>query len=185
MNFTLSSCGRSETRSVWPNTSVLTSASRWPGISPGRHSISTSRNICSRMPPCSLTPGASPLSTTGTLTRRTLSMAMRFRSTCSKRLLMGSNCQSTIITLAAFAVEAEIENRVVPGLRIQDAPHLLGIDSDGLRRLCRRRTPRRESCRCARSRRASFLLPPCRGLASTFLSAVAVAIILSFIKTVC
>jgi hypothetical protein len=34
-----------------------------------------------------------------------------------------------------LTLQAEIENRVVPGRRIQDAPHLLGIDSDGPRRL--------------------------------------------------
>ncbi len=37
--------------------------------------------------------------------------------------------------LGGLAVEAEIENRVVPGLRVQDAPYLLGIDGDG-RRSC-------------------------------------------------
>ena len=109
----------------------------WPGMSAGKHSISTSRSICSRMPPCTFTPGASPFSMIGTLTRSTLSMAMRFRSTCSSAPLMGSYCQSTIITLAASAVEREIENGVVARLGMQDAVHLLGIDGDGLRVLPR------------------------------------------------
>src|SRR5262249_42593483 len=50
-NLILSLCGRSETRSTWPNTRGVTSRSMWSGMSAGRHSISTSRMICSRIPP--------------------------------------------------------------------------------------------------------------------------------------
>src|SRR5664279_990916 len=95
MNLILSLCGRSETRIVSPNASLLTSPSMFAGMSAGKHSISTSRIICSRMPPWILTPGASPFSTMGTLTRSNTSMAMRLRSTCSSTPLTGSACQST------------------------------------------------------------------------------------------
>ncbi len=73
----------------------------WLGMSAGRHSISTSRSICSRMPPCIFTPGASPFKVIGTLTVNSWSMAMRLRSTCSSAPLIGSDCQSTIIALPA------------------------------------------------------------------------------------
>ena len=46
----------------------LTSTSIEVGISPGRHSTSTSRATCSKMPPCCFTPSASPFKTMGTLT---------------------------------------------------------------------------------------------------------------------
>src|SRR5579872_6615507 len=98
-NLILSECGKSETRSTLPNVKWLTSTSMWLGMSAGRHSISTSRSICSRMPPSCFTPAASPVSSIGTLTRSTLSSAMRFRSMCSKRPLIGSYCQSTIMAL--------------------------------------------------------------------------------------
>src|SRR5947209_2733301 len=53
--------GRSATRSTCPKTSSLMSASMLLGMSPGKHSISTSRITWSRMPPCCFTPAASPL----------------------------------------------------------------------------------------------------------------------------
>src|ERR1019366_2881033 len=89
MNLIFSLRGRSATRIVSPNSSLVTSASILPGMSAGKHSISTSRTICSMMPPCTFTPWASPFSVTGTLTRSSLSIAMRLRSTCSSAPLMG------------------------------------------------------------------------------------------------
>src|SRR5262249_12323790 len=99
MNFNLPPWGRSFTRSTVPKTSSLTSPSIWLGISLGRHSISSSRSTWSRIPPCCFTPAASPTRWMGTITRIFSSMAMRFRSRCSSLPFIGSNCQSTIMTL--------------------------------------------------------------------------------------
>ena len=45
-------------------------------LSPGKHSTSTSRRICSRMPPCCFTPAGSPLTVTGSVTWRARSIRM-------------------------------------------------------------------------------------------------------------
>src|SRR3954454_10505384 len=79
-NFSLSLFGRSATRRTILKTSSLTSSSIWFGMSPGRHSTSTSRVICSRIPPCCFTPAGSPISSIGTLTLSFWSMAIRFTS---------------------------------------------------------------------------------------------------------
>ena len=112
--------------------SPLTSTSMWLGMSAGRHSISTSRSTWSRMPPSVLTPTGIPSSLTRTLTRRTLSSAMRFMSMWISLSLMGSRCQSTIMALAAGdASDLDIEDGVVAGLGEEDPRDLLGIDFNG------------------------------------------------------
>jgi len=84
--------------------SSLTSTSMCPGMSPGRHSISTSRRICSRMPPSVFHAAGTPCSMIGTLTRNALSMAMRFSRCASRCPLMGriANPQSLLGLLAAI-----------------------------------------------------------------------------------
>ena len=57
-------------------------------MSVGRHSISTSRSTCSRMPPWAFTPTGTPINWIGTETRIALSIAMRLRSMCSRAPLM-------------------------------------------------------------------------------------------------
>src|SRR5215469_16427748 len=176
MNLILSLCGRSLTRSVCPNINWLTSPSRWLGMSAGKHSISTSRIICSRMPPCTFTPGASPFRCTGTLTTSFTFIAMRFRSTCSSAPLMGSACQSTIIALPESPPALRSKMVLCPASEARTRFICLGstamvsdsspapYSTAGMRPSWRRR-------------RASFLLPPFRGLASIFFSWVAVAIL--------
>ncbi len=70
---------------------------------------------------------------TGTLTRKSWSMAMRLRSTCSSAPLTGSACQSTIIALPESPPALRSKMVVVSGFRTQDALHLLGIDRNGQR----------------------------------------------------
>src|SRR5258708_33338500 len=91
MNFSLPSCFSSDTRSTLPNTNSETSASRWLGMSAGRHSTSTSRSTWSMMPPSVFTPGASPTRWIGTLTRIFWSIAIRFKSMWSSLPLIGSD----------------------------------------------------------------------------------------------
>src|SRR5512141_2581687 len=62
----LSFFGRSATRNTTPNTRSATLSSIALGMSAGKHSISTSRTICSRSPPCVFTPSGWPTSSIGT-----------------------------------------------------------------------------------------------------------------------
>ena len=70
-----SSVCRSRTRTPWFNISSQTSTVMFSGMSPGSTSISISRLTKSTMPPCCLTPRASPLRTIGTVTVSILSIA--------------------------------------------------------------------------------------------------------------
>ena len=119
-----------------PNASVrtsnwLTSPSMWLGMSAGRHSISTSRIICSRMPPCTFTPGASPFSVTGTPTRKQLVHGNALQVNVQQRALNGVRLPVDDHRFARVAARAQVENGVVSGLGSKDALHLLGIDRDG------------------------------------------------------
>src|SRR5687768_7922014 len=78
--FHLPSAGRSRTRIPWPIISSVTSSVICSGISAGRHSTSTSRCTKSSVPPCTLTPLASPSRCTGMVTVSNLSMATRKKS---------------------------------------------------------------------------------------------------------
>src|SRR5579863_3049393 len=178
-NFSLPLCGRSATRITLPNTSSVTSASMELGISSGRHSTSTSRVTCSRIPPCCLTPAASPLSTMGTRTCSFWSMAMRFRSTCSSEPLMGSCCQSTIMARVRSPSSASSKMVLWPVADCRMRAICLGSSATATGSfLAPYTTPGTRPPR--RTRRASFLPLLCRGLASnTLLSFVAVAINLS------
>ena len=175
-NFSFSLCGRSFTRTSTPNTRWLMSTSRFFGMSDGRHSISISRNNCSRMPPSVFTPSASPLSTTGTVTVSLLSMAMRCKSTWSRVPLIGSNCQSTIMAFTRSLSSARSKIVLCP------------LSDLRIRRTCRGSTATEAASLPApystagifpptRTRRAAFLVPGSRFCASRMLMSVAVAII--------
>src|SRR5271170_7264045 len=176
-NFSFSLCGKSDTRSTLPNVSSLTSTSMWLGISAGRHSISTSRSICSRIPPSVFTPSGTPCSTIGTLTRKALSMAMRFRSMCSRWPLIGSYCQSTIMALVR-SPPCSARSKIV----------LCPLSERKMRNTCRGSTLTGSASLLApystpgilpsrRTRRAWFLVPASRGCASKMFCSKVVAII--------
>src|SRR5277367_4573665 len=93
--------GRSAARSCLPIIMSVTSTRNSSGMSPGKHSTSTSRVTVSNTPPCSFTPCASPNVCTGTMTRMRTSIAMRNRSTCSSLPLTGSTCQSRTIAFSS------------------------------------------------------------------------------------
>jgi hypothetical protein len=174
MNLSLSPCGRSETRSTLPNIRWLTSASMWLGISAGKHSISTSRSICSRMPPSCFTPAASPLSTIG--------------HAHLQHLVHGD------------ALQVDVQQRALDGLVLPVHDHHLGGSPPSRRdrKSCCDRSPNSECASTAADRRsraanpcprhtprrnlsarapgAHRSCPALRGLASNTFFAVAVAI---------
>ena len=84
----------SRTRMPWCSISSLTSTSMCSGMSAGSTSISTSRRMNSRMPPCCFTPFGSPWTTIGMVTCSSLSIAMRKKSTCRTSCVTGSSWKS-------------------------------------------------------------------------------------------
>ena len=127
-------------------------------MSAGKHSISTSRSICSRTPPCGFTPRASPFSMIGTLTMQLLVHGDALQVDVQQCALDWLMLPVDDHRLGRFAARSHVENGVVTLLRVQDAADLLGIDAPWFAVPSRRHTARRESGRFLRKRRASFLL---------------------------
>src|SRR5579862_3717056 len=156
----------------------------WLGISAGKHSTSTSRSICSIMPPSCFTPAASPTRKIGTLTVSTLSRAIRFRSMCSSRPLIGSYCQSTIMALvfSPSMVRSKIVLWPVSEFRIRVTTRgstLIESESFPAPYTTAGIFPSR------RTRLASFLVPACLGCASSTFVSNAVAInVNSYLKSI-
>jgi len=92
----LSECGRPLTRSTPCIASSLTSTSMCPGMSAGKHSISTSRSTWSRMAAGSFHADRTPSSSREPL-RAVSCPGNPLHVDVDERSLIGSRCQSTII----------------------------------------------------------------------------------------
>ena len=101
-------------------------------MSPGKHSISTSRVTISKTPPCIFTPCGSPNVCTGTRTRMRTSMAMRSRSTCSSDA--AQRIDLPILQHGPFfrrrRRRCTLKIVLWPRFRAQNARHLLGVHGE-------------------------------------------------------
>src|SRR5438445_2481711 len=165
------STGRSPTRSCLPIISSLTSTRNSPGISPGKHSISTSRVTISKMPPCSLTPCGSPKVCTGTFTFMRTSMAIFSRSTWSSEPLTGSTCQSFRMAVCCWVPNFTLKIVLCPDSERKMPASCLALTATATGALFPPyRTP--GICPVVRRRRAAFLPRSSRGEASTMICSI-------------
>src|SRR3954471_4272684 len=99
----------SRTRTPWCSISSLTSTVMCSGMSPGRHSIAISRRMCSRTPPCCLTPFGSPLTWIGIGTCSDLALPRRWKSGWRTSWVIGSSWKSSTSTRVSPAPASFIE----------------------------------------------------------------------------
>ena len=167
-NLILSECGKSLTRSTPCISSPLTSRSIWLGMLAGRHSISTSRNTWSRMPPDGLHAHRNS---------QQLHAHLHAQKLVQSNPLQVDVDQAVIDRLAlpvhnhrlgrGLPGNLHVENGVMAGLGKQNPRNLLGFHFNG-NRVMPGPYITAGILPATRTRRAAFLLNlPSRGLATT------------------
>ena len=152
----------SRTRTPWCSISSLTSTSTCSGMSAGSTSISISRRMNSRMPPCCLTPFGSPLTMTGIVTCSML--VHRDAVEVGVQHLVGDRIELKILdqhARVARAGELQRDQRVGARLGVQNLEQRLGRHGDRrrlaaalvARRRARPAPARRGACAALRSSR--------------------------------
>ncbi len=113
--------GTSPARRACPSINSVTSIRNSSGMSSGRHSISISRETISCKPPCCLTPRGSPIGCTGTFDGKPPGKIHALQIDVQKSALQGIFLPVDDHHRHRFAVQADVENRVVTRLAVQDS----------------------------------------------------------------